>query len=180
MRPSARRPRASPVNYSWFVVTRTHTGINGAVFPARTCSITSSETFPGGARPLRTGARKLICPTLLALKRQFCACLQWLGCVLHSIHLRGLDNTLQRTYTLADVLRGMEAGAVMNLFAGANAAFVLLCIVVMVAISTIIALLAFVRREWPVEREVDELQQYKLHQRLAEITDNKVQAKRSA
>jgi hypothetical protein len=74
----------------------------------------------------------------------------------------------------------MEAGAVMNLFAGTNASFVLLCIVVMVAISTIIALLAFARREWPVEREVDELQQYKLHQRLAEITDNKVQAKRSA
>jgi len=68
----------------------------------------------------------------------------------------------------------------MNSFTSANAAFVLLCVVVMVAICAIIALIAFARREWPVEREVDELQQDKVHQRLEQITNSSVQARKSA
>ncbi len=68
----------------------------------------------------------------------------------------------------------------MSFFTGTGASFVLLCVVVMVATGTMIALLAFARREWPTEKEVDEVQQYKLQQRLAEITDNKMPAKRSA
>jgi hypothetical protein len=67
----------------------------------------------------------------------------------------------------------------MNSFA-ADAVFVLLGLVVMVAIWAILALISFARREWPTAREVDELQQSKLHQRLEQITNQTEQAKRSA
>lgn len=70
----------------------------------------------------------------------------------------------------------------MSFFTGTGAAFVLLCVVVMVAIGTILALLAFATREWPTEKEkgIDEVQQYKLHQRLAEITNKTMPDGRSA
>jgi hypothetical protein len=68
----------------------------------------------------------------------------------------------------------------MNSFTGAGAAFILLCVVVMVAIWVTIALIAFARRQWPIEKEVDKLQQYKLHQRLEEITNETAPAKKSA
>jgi hypothetical protein len=69
----------------------------------------------------------------------------------------------------------------MNSFA-ANGAFVLLCLVVMVAIWAIIALISFARREWPTAKitEADKVQQFRLHQRLEQITDQTMPAKKSA
>jgi hypothetical protein len=67
----------------------------------------------------------------------------------------------------------------MNSFA-ADAVFVLLGLVVMVAIWAILALISFARRAWPTSRGVDKLQQSKLHQRLEQITNQTEQAKRSA
>jgi hypothetical protein len=67
----------------------------------------------------------------------------------------------------------------MNSFS-ADAALVLLCVVVMVAVWAIIALITFARREWPTAKEVDKLQHGKLHQRLEQMTNQTGQAKRSA
>lgn len=71
----------------------------------------------------------------------------------------------------------------MNSFS-ADAAFVLLCLAVMVAIWAIMALLSFARREWPTakekEEEVDKVQNDRLHQRLEQITNQTVQPKGAA
>ena len=58
----------------------------------------------------------------------------------------------------------------MNSF-GADAAFVLLCLVVMATIWAIIALISFARREWPTAKQVPKLHHDRLHQRLEEITN---------
>jgi hypothetical protein len=69
----------------------------------------------------------------------------------------------------------------MNSFS-ADAAFVLLCLAVMVAIWAIIVLMSFARGEWPAakEKEVDKVQHDRLHQRLEQITNQTVQPKRVA
>ena len=59
----------------------------------------------------------------------------------------------------------------MNSFTRADAAFALLCIVVMVAVFTVIALVLFVRRVWPSasEREARHRNPDKINRRLAQI-----------
>ena len=60
----------------------------------------------------------------------------------------------------------------MNSFTRADAAFALLCVVVMVAVFTVIALILFIRRSWPSasEREARRRNPDKIHRRLAGIT----------
>ena len=60
----------------------------------------------------------------------------------------------------------------MDSFTMADASFALLCVVVMVAVFTVIALILFVRRVWPSrsERQTRRRNPDKIHQRLAQIT----------